>query len=197
MATVPLLRSPLGDEVRLPVGRFFNAADASDRALLATVTGPVLDVGCGPGRIPAALSADGVDALGIDISARVIDQARRNGAQATLCCALSGALPRVGEWETILLLDGNIGIGGNPVALISRFVQALSPTGFLLVELDPHHSGWESFMARFDFPSGLGPPFEWAIVGADGLGELCALAGCSFSEPFEISGRLFTKIHGR
>lgn len=38
--------------------------------------GPVLDVGCGPGQITAALAAAGADVSGLDLSPAMIDQAR-------------------------------------------------------------------------------------------------------------------------
>ncbi|MDV6011113.1 class I SAM-dependent methyltransferase [Haloechinothrix sp. LS1_15] len=57
-----------------------------DRALLGCVaelvradaTGPVADVGCGPGRITAHLHALGVPTFGIDLSPQMIAAARRS-----------------------------------------------------------------------------------------------------------------------
>ena len=43
-------------------------ADLVDRAVLWGIRGPVLEVGCGPGRLVAALAESGTPALGIDIS---------------------------------------------------------------------------------------------------------------------------------
>jgi len=56
-----------------------------DRALLAAFaelvsaggTGPVADVGCGPGRVTILLHRLGLDAFGIDLSPGMIDLARR------------------------------------------------------------------------------------------------------------------------
>jgi SAM-dependent methyltransferase len=39
--------------------------------------GPVLDVGCGPGAVTAYLAKRGLDVSGVDLSARMIDHARR------------------------------------------------------------------------------------------------------------------------
>lgn len=39
--------------------------------------GPVLDVGCGPGHVTAALAALGADASGVDLSPRMVEHARR------------------------------------------------------------------------------------------------------------------------
>jgi SAM-dependent methyltransferase len=42
--------------------------------------GPVLELGCGSGRILRVLLADGIDAWGIDLSLPMLLQARRNGS---------------------------------------------------------------------------------------------------------------------
>src|SRR4051794_33946044 len=39
--------------------------------------GPVLDVGCGPGHVTAHLAGLGVDVQGVDLSPRMVEQARR------------------------------------------------------------------------------------------------------------------------
>ncbi|QKT06182.1 class I SAM-dependent methyltransferase [Gordonia sp. X0973] len=61
----------------------FGSIDSTaevDRALLLgwsrTLTGRVLDVGCGPGQWTAFLKAAGVDAVGVDPVPEFIDQAR-------------------------------------------------------------------------------------------------------------------------
>src|SRR5215218_10310649 len=38
--------------------------------------GPVVDVGCGPGQAPAHLAGLGVDVRGVDLSPRMVEQAR-------------------------------------------------------------------------------------------------------------------------
>ena len=48
-----------------------------------------------------------------------------------------GDVPCAGRWRTALLLDGNVGIGGAPVALLRRTRELLAPGGAALVELDP------------------------------------------------------------
>ena len=55
--------------------------------------------------------------------------------------AINGSLwsqvPRAGSWRTILLLDGNIGIGGAPILLLRRAGELLAPGGAIVVETDP------------------------------------------------------------
>ena len=59
---------------------------AGDDGLLRRCTGPVLDVGCGPGRLTGALTARGHVALGVDVSAGAVRLARAPGR--------AGAAPR-------------------------------------------------------------------------------------------------------
>src|SRR5439155_8036 len=84
-----------------------------DGGLLARCSGPTLDVGCGPGRLVAALAAAGLPTLGVDISAEAVRQARRRGAPAQRTCVFT-PIAGEGAWQHLLLADGNIGIGRCP-----------------------------------------------------------------------------------
>lgn len=50
--------------------------DFADRCAAASL-GPVLDAGCGAGRVSAHLSARGLDVFGVDLSPGMVDLARR------------------------------------------------------------------------------------------------------------------------
>ena len=54
--------------VTMDVSRWNADADAADRTLLLSVTGPLLDVGRGPGRMVRAAEDLGIMAEGIDVS---------------------------------------------------------------------------------------------------------------------------------
>ncbi|WP_306187735.1 class I SAM-dependent methyltransferase [Streptomyces sp. MK5] len=58
-----------------PLSRGMLAAFAESVRIAGT--GPVADVGCGPGKVTAHLAASGVDAFGIDLSSRMLSLARR------------------------------------------------------------------------------------------------------------------------
>src|SRR5439155_18584151 len=76
------VRSTDGRRRRLALERFVGQASAADEAVLARAAGPVLDVGCGPGRILAELARRGVPALGIDVSPAAVRLARARGGEA-------------------------------------------------------------------------------------------------------------------
>ena len=97
---------------------------------------PCSTLGCGPGRHLHELSGRGVYALGVDLSAVAVDLACSGGARA-MVADIFGDVPGAGSWRTALLLDGNIGIGGDPVRLLTRLRSLLTDEGVALVELDP------------------------------------------------------------
>src|ERR1700751_4734714 len=92
--------------------------DAFDDAVTRMCAGPTIELGCGPGRLVARLIRRGVPALGIDRSATAIRLAGRGGAPALLGDGLE-PLPGVGRWRTVLLVDGNVGLGGDPRRVLS------------------------------------------------------------------------------
>ena len=102
-----------GTVVALDVARWLAPTDACDESVLDRCTGPVLDVGCGPGRFVSALTDRGIAALGVDIAETAVALARGRGLAAMVRSVFSD-LPGEGRWPTVLLMDGNIGIGGDP-----------------------------------------------------------------------------------
>ncbi|MDQ6797207.1 MAG: class I SAM-dependent methyltransferase, partial [Actinomycetota bacterium] len=60
--------------------RWLGPADSEDERLLDRAVGPVLDIGCGPGRHLLALARRGVEATGIDVTPAAVRVARSRGA---------------------------------------------------------------------------------------------------------------------
>lgn len=163
------------EAIPLPLHRWHGPMLPEEVDLLGAVRGPVLDIGCGPGRHAAALARIGHVALGIDTSAAAIRVARRRGARAVQV-SVFGPVPGAGRWATALLLDGNIGIGGDPVRLLERVHQLVAPGGRVLVEVDPPGSESRRFHARVQHAGGAGPGFPWACVGVHGIPDVAAAA---------------------
>ena len=122
----------------MDVSRWSADADAADLSLLASVDGPVLDIGCGPGRMVRAARDLGLVALGIDISRDAVRHARRLGGSFAEV-SIFGEVPHEGLWQTALLVDGNIGIGGDISQLLERSAGLLRESGEILIELDARH----------------------------------------------------------
>jgi SAM-dependent methyltransferase len=165
-----------GEEVELPVDRWHGLPDEVELALLDTLPDPVLDVGCGPGRMVAALGAAGRPALGVDPSPAAVAEAARRRAPV-LARSVFGPLPGEGRWGTVLLIDGNVGIGGDPVALLARAAGLVRPGGHVVAEVEPPGATTRTMTARLESSRGVSPWFAWATVGADQFDRLAVAAG--------------------
>jgi len=150
----------------------------------------VLDLGCGPGRLVAALARDGVPALGVDVSAHAVALARRRGADV-LHRDLHDPLPGEGRWGTVLLADGNVGIGGSPALLLRRCADLLGDGGLLLVEADPDpdadHVG-DVVLRSDDGERWARVP--WARLGAQAVLRCARACGFTPAEHWEVGGRV-------
>ncbi|WP_375485061.1 methyltransferase domain-containing protein [uncultured Jatrophihabitans sp.] len=189
------LHAPGRRAMVLDVERWLAPADDVDRHAVLGSTGPVLDVGCGPGRLVHLLHAHGVEVLGIDIAEVAVSLARGTGAQAEHRDVF-GPLPREGSWATVLLLDGNIGIGGDPGRLLRRVQDLLAPGGRVVIETDPDDDidthGWVRF-ARNDVP--IGVPFLWSRVGVHGLRtRLLPTTAFAVESVCRVGGRCFVTL---
>ena len=190
-----------GRSVPLNLARWQGLARGADDGMLRRVRGAALDIGCGPGRLVAALAARGIFALGIDIAPEAVGLTRRAGGRA-LQMSVFGDLPHVGRWTTAVLADGNIGIGGDPVRLLRRTAQVLAPGGRILVELERPGVGLRQERVRLEDEAGrLGSWFAWAHVGMDALPAVAAQAGLAIVEqwsapdpPVDDSARWFAAL---
>ncbi|AEN13746.1 MULTISPECIES: class I SAM-dependent methyltransferase [unclassified Streptomyces] len=193
------LRRPDGWLLPLDVERWCADADAADLSALHRCEGPVIDIGCGPGRLVAALAARGHRALGIDVSDAAVDHTQRLGGSA-LRRSVFDPLPAEGRWGTALLIDGNIGIGGDPGALLRRVAVLLAPRGLLVAEATPQDVD-ERVQVRLDDGRGAAataPHFRWARVGAPALLRYARSCDWQPVDEWEADGRPFLALrHAR
>jgi SAM-dependent methyltransferase len=114
-----------------------------DRAMLSTFAelvqaggnGPVADIGCGPGRVTAYLHELGLNAFGIDLSAKMIAVARRThpglrfdeGSMAALDLA-DASVAGVVAWYSIIHTPRE-----ELPAVFAEFHRVLGPGGHLLL----------------------------------------------------------------
>jgi SAM-dependent methyltransferase len=177
----------------LPVEEWSAAPSSEELTLLQSIHGPVLDVGCGPGRLVAALAEMGTPALGVDASPAAIETARRLGAPV-LQRSVFEALPCEGRWTTVLLLDGNVGIGGDPVELLRRLGALLARSGRAVVEVDAPGAPSITADARIERDDAISDWFPWASVGADHLGDVADRAGLRIRSWQPMGGRWFAVL---
>ncbi|MBV9093470.1 MAG: methyltransferase domain-containing protein [Streptosporangiaceae bacterium] len=164
-----------------------------DKSILDRCQGPTLDIGSGPGRLTVALAERGIPALGIDVTPYAVDLARSSGALVMLRDVFD-RVPGTGRWATVLLADGNIGIGGDPAALLRRVGQLLAPHGRAIVELGPPGAPLRRERIRLRDARLAGAWFPWAYVGADHIADVAHDAGLGRAQTWTAEGRWFADI---
>ncbi len=181
-----------GPDATFDPGRWLASPTPAELRLLARARGPVLDVGCGPGRHVLALARRGVVAMGIDITPGVVALARHRGA-SVLERSVFGPVPGLGRWATVLLLDGNLGIGAEPAALLARVGELLAPGGQVLAEVAGTATGPRR--VRLEQAGVAGPWFRWADV--DRAAVATTPAGLGVLERWVDEGREFLCLERR
>jgi len=184
------LRSADGASEPLPLDAWLAPTTPPDDRIVARSLAPVLDVGCGPGRLLEALAAAGKQALGVDLVAMAVTIANARGGRAVEG-SIFADVPGAGRWATALLLDGNIGIGGHPEALLDRVGTLLAPGGEAIVEVDPPGYPTRTTNVRIEASDAVSEWFVWSRVAADDLAPIAADAGLPCAELFEDDGRWF------
>lgn len=202
-----------GETIPLDLARWLGDATAAERRLLDLAVPPVLDVGCGPGRLAAELRRRGLDVLGIDVAPGAVSLTLDRGVPA-LRRSVFDDVPFAGRFGTALLMDGNIGIGGDPVRLLRRVGQLLRLGGLALVEVEASGTATRRLDVRLETPSGpaagaadpgldavdasgLSRMAGWAQVGADDLAGIAARAGYALTGLVVGEGRWFAVLEAR
>ncbi|MEU3948340.1 class I SAM-dependent methyltransferase [Streptomyces sp. NPDC029526] len=97
--------------------------------------GPVLDVGCGPGTVTAYLDGRGLDVTGVDLSPRMIENARRLHPQCRFAVASAteldlaeASLGGVLGWWSLFNLPRHV-----LPQVLDRFAHALVPGGCFII----------------------------------------------------------------
>ncbi len=137
--------------------------------------GPVLDVGCGPGRVTAYLAELGLDVSGVDLSPRMIEHARRLHpdqrfvvASATgldlECSSLGGML----GWWSLFNLPRTV-----LPSVLESFGQALVPGGHIIIAT---HMG-DGDIERTEAYGGVSVSWTTHLWQPEQLSVLLAAAG--------------------
>lgn len=189
-----------GTRTQLPTDRWMGGSASTpedlraDHGMISRCTGPTLDLGCGPGRLTEALARRGVAALGVDTSQTAVDLTIGRGGNAVLQDIFE-PLPDAGNWACVLLADGNIGIGGDPVRLLRRAAELLAPDGTVIAEVDaPSDNGIRHRTVRWETDTMVGDWFALASVSVSATADIADAAGLNMVDVAPIDGRYFARM---
>jgi SAM-dependent methyltransferase len=107
----------------------------TERDAMDYVRGRVLDVGCGAGRFMLWLRNRGHEVVGVDISPGAIEACRAQGLTEVHVMSIGQVSGRLGSFDTVLLLGGNMAILGpwdRARRNLTRLRRAASPGARLL-----------------------------------------------------------------
>jgi glycosyltransferase A (GT-A) superfamily protein (DUF2064 family) len=177
----------------MDVDRWSAAADAADEMVVARCEPPVLDLGCGPGRMLVALQRAGRTALGIDSSAAAVRTSTLRGGQA-LRRRIEEPIPAEGHWGTALLVDGNVGIGGDVSAVLRRCRELVRPGGLVICEADGLPDRHDRDHVVLSGGGLRSVPLPWARIGASALAHVAASLGLFVCEEWSAGDRVFLAL---
>ncbi len=122
------------------------------------LSAPILDLGCGTGKWGAKLIKSGYAVTLVDISPRMLDQARRKieqqgrSARASFVqadlCDLS-ALP-AGKYALAVALGDPIGCAGSPAMALKQIKRLLTSNGVLVATFDNRLAAIDFYLAEGD-----------------------------------------------
>ena len=155
--------------------------DSLEAALLAHVVGRCLDIGCGAGRILRYLSAKGYAVVGIDIDPPLIQLCREFGDGPVHVASWEKMEP-LGQFDSLLLLNRSIGIGGNLAGvkrLLAQCAASASSSGVLF--FDSYEiagpTGILERTLRYKYRGQYGEAFPWIYFRYEIASQLLAETG--------------------
>ena len=181
------------DALDLDVARWSGEADAVDLMVVSRCEPPVLDLGCGPGRMVLALNRSGRTALGVDMSAVAVGASMSRGGPA-LHRRISDSLPGEGRWGTALLVDSNVGLGGDLDALLRRCSDLVGAGGLIICEVDPIQDRDEVHSLVLSSDGWRSTPLPWGRIGARTLARVASALDLLVAEEWSAGGRVFVSL---
>ena len=132
---------------------------ARERSGIRYARGRVLDIGCGAGRHSLYLRERGHDVLGIDVSRQAVRVCKERGLDNVRLMSIDEVSPRLGKFDTILMLGNNFGLFQNRTKarrLLRRFLGLTSARSRIIAQsrdiyhppIDPAHRDYHEMNRR-------------------------------------------------
>jgi SAM-dependent methyltransferase len=146
-------------------GYFVAPRSAAEQQALVSLTGRVLDLGCGAGSYTRFLEERGISVTAVDSSPGAITVCRARGCQDAHVAAIDDLPARLGQFDAIICMGNTLGIGCDPDLLTRRLarIRAVStPAARFLAAIrdplsasDPDHLAYHARNRAAGRPVGL------------------------------------------
>ncbi|UCE26965.1 MAG: methyltransferase domain-containing protein [Candidatus Coatesbacteria bacterium] len=156
--------------------------------MLEYVKGRIVDIGCGTGRIMKFLTQKGHDVTGFDIDAEVVVLCKEQGIPNVYEESYDN-MEKFGKFDTLLLLNRTIGIGGNLSgvrALLKKCHTCCTDNGILIFdswEVEPEKAtgppGVLETKLRYKYDDVYGEWFPWIHISSEAIENLLVDTGWS------------------
>jgi len=158
--------------------------EPEERRLMALVTdGPVLDLGAGAGRTALHLQQHGMTVTAVESSPGAAEVCRERGVLDVRLGDLNDP-PSDRHWMTVLLLCGNLGLGGSWEGN-RRLLARLAPIcglGALLIGDSVNYQGRAEIALRIRYGSVVTPWWKQRNVAASEAADLVAGTGWAIEQ---------------
>ena len=128
-----------------PLHGYFSGPEswpAEKLTALDSLSGRVLDVGCGAGRVALYLQDRGLDVVGIDISPGTVEVARSRGVRDVRELSFTQIGPSLGTFDAVVFAGNNLGLAGTPKRLawmLRRLKAVTTPAAVVVADgIDPY-----------------------------------------------------------
>ena len=177
----------------LPYFQEYDRWPDHEREAIAEARGPVLDIGCGAGRVALYLQQQGREVMGIDNSPLAVRVTRLRGVKRARILAIEDIHTLRRKFDTIVLFGNNFGLlGGVKKArrLLSTMHRITGPEAAIIAAAadpyatrDPLHLAYQEqnrrrgrlpgqLRLRIRYRQLCGPWFDYLFVAPD---EMCSL----------------------
>jgi hypothetical protein len=103
-------------------------------------------------------------------------------------------LPAEGRWGTALLMDSNVGMGGDVAVLLARCMQLVMPGGLIICEVDESPERHEVHHVVLRTQHAFSHPLAWAQIGTVALIEVARSLDLVLMEEWTAGGRAFVAL---
>ena len=185
------------------------------RKAMRYARGRILDIGSGAGRHSLYLQAKGLEVTGIDNSPMAIEVCRLRGLRNARVVPISQITPKLGVFDTILMLGNNFGLFGSfqgARRILKKLSRMTSRSGRIIAESNdiyqtenPEHLAYHKHnrdrgrMAgqvrlRVRYRKYATPWFDYLMVSKDEMENILDGTGWKISRFIEPGGSLYIAI---